>query len=36
MIWVHMVDVIEYNTGLLTANDRTAIATYLLSKENQP
>lgn len=32
----HMADVIEYSTGLLTANDRTAIATYLLSEENQP
>ena len=32
----HMTDVIEYSTWLLTANDRTAIAIYLLSEENQP
>jgi len=31
----HMVDVIEYSTGLLTAADRTAIATYLLSEANK-
>ena len=32
----HMADVIEFNTGLLTADDRTAIANYLLSEENHP
>ena len=32
----HMADVIEYNTSKLTSEDRTAIAKYLLSTENQP
>jgi mono/diheme cytochrome c family protein len=32
----HMADVIEYGTGQLTNNDRTAIANYLLSEANKP
>ncbi len=32
----HMADVIEFGTGQLTANDRVAIARYLLSEANQP
>jgi len=32
----HMADVIEYGTGQLTANDRTAIADYLMSEANTP
>ncbi len=32
----HMADVIEYSTGLLTAEDRSAIADFLLSKADQP
>ena len=32
----HMADVIEFSTGLLTADDRTAIANYLLSEDNKP
>jgi mono/diheme cytochrome c family protein len=32
----HMADVIEYGTGQLTNNDRTAIANYLMSVANMP
>lgn len=32
----HMTDVIEYGTAQLNDKDRTAIAVYLLSEENQP
>ena len=32
----HMTDVIEYSTGLLTVEDRTAMARFLLSTENTP
>lgn len=32
----HMTDVIEYSTGRLTAEDRSAIADYLLSESNRP
>ena len=32
----HMADIIEYNTSKLTSEDRTEIAKFLLSTENQP
>ena len=32
----HMADIIEYNTGKLTSENRTEITKYLLSTEKQP
>jgi len=32
----HMTDVIEYGTGQMSSEDRTSIAQYLLSEENNP